>query len=135
VSQPWGDPPPPEEAHHEAVDEVDEPRGEVIDHVDDPPTDFEAEVDVAADEAPGDEPDVAPADEDLVAGQGPVAAAVARLDSLAGLPPVEHVEVYEDVHRVLQDALADAAHDSGGDGSGADGGGADGSGEDRTGAP
>jgi hypothetical protein len=119
VSEPWGDPPPPEEAHHEAVDEVDEP-----------PTDFEAEVDVAADEAPGDEPDVAPADEDLVAGQGPVAAAVARLDSLAGLPPVEHVEVYEDVHRVLQDALADAAHDSGGDGSGADG-----SGEDRTGAP
>jgi hypothetical protein len=38
-----------------------------------------------------------------------VAAAVARLDRLGDTPPAEHVEVYEDVHRVLQDALADAA--------------------------
>jgi hypothetical protein len=38
-----------------------------------------------------------------------IAAAVARLDGLTDTPPVEHVEVYEDVHRVLQDALADAA--------------------------
>jgi hypothetical protein len=38
-----------------------------------------------------------------------VAAAVARLDALGDAPPAEHVEVYEDVHRVLQDALADAA--------------------------
>ena len=38
-----------------------------------------------------------------------IAAAVARLDGLTGTPPVEHIEVYEDVHRVLQDALADAA--------------------------
>lgn len=38
-----------------------------------------------------------------------VAAAVARLDALGDPPPAEHVEVYEDVHRVLQDALADAA--------------------------
>jgi hypothetical protein len=34
---------------------------------------------------------------------------VARLDGLTDTPPVEHIEVYEDVHRVLQDALADAA--------------------------
>jgi hypothetical protein len=38
-----------------------------------------------------------------------IAAAVARLDGLTDTPPVEHIEVYEDVHRVLQDALADAA--------------------------
>ncbi len=38
-----------------------------------------------------------------------IAAAVARLDALGDSPPAEHVEVYEDVHRVLQDALADAA--------------------------
>ena len=60
------------------------------------------------------------------AGDGPVAAAVSRLDTLGELPPAEHVEVYEDVHRVLQDALADAAEDreapsesSAGDGTGA----------------
>ena len=41
-----------------------------------------------------------------------VAAAVARLDSLGDTPPAEHVEVYEDVHRALQDSLADAARDS-----------------------
>ena len=38
-----------------------------------------------------------------------IAAAVARLDRLAESPPVEHVAVYEEVHRVLQDSLADAA--------------------------
>ena len=38
-----------------------------------------------------------------------IAEAVARLDGLTDTPLVEHVEVYEDVHRVLQDALADAA--------------------------
>ncbi|MDQ1599651.1 MAG: hypothetical protein QOD68_1125 [Actinomycetota bacterium] len=38
-----------------------------------------------------------------------IAAAVARLDGLTDTPLVQHVEVYEDVHRVLQDALADAA--------------------------
>jgi hypothetical protein len=38
-----------------------------------------------------------------------IAAAVARLDGLTDTPLAEHVEVYEDVHRVLQDALADAA--------------------------
>jgi hypothetical protein len=39
-----------------------------------------------------------------------IAAAVARLDGLGDRPPVEHVEVYEDVHRVLQESLADATH-------------------------
>ena len=99
-------------------------QGADSDEVDEPTADLGTEVDVF-DEAPDDRPDEAPADEDLVEGVGPVATAVARLDSLADLPPAEHVEVYEDVHRVLQDALADAAHDSGGDGSG----------EDRTGSP
>ena len=37
-------------------------------------------------------------------------AAVARLDALGDRPPVEHVEVYEEVHRVLQESLADATH-------------------------
>ena len=39
-----------------------------------------------------------------------IAAAVARLDGLGDQPPVEHVEVYEEVHRVLQESLADANH-------------------------
>ena len=38
-----------------------------------------------------------------------VAAAVDRLDELASKDPAEHVEIYEQVHRELQDALADAA--------------------------
>ena len=42
-------------------------------------------------------------------GQPAIVAAVDRLGGLAALPPVEHVEVYEDVHAVLQDALAAAA--------------------------
>ena len=67
---------------------------------------------------PSDEPSDEPADEQVpaeVGDHGPdgadprVAAAVARLDELGDAPPAEHVEVYEDVHRVLQDALADAA--------------------------
>ena len=127
MSEPWGDRPAAEEARRELSDEIDEPGGEQdgsSDEVDEPIADLVTEAD-AADEAPDDQLDEAPADEDLVEGVGPVATAVARLDSLADLPPAEHVEVYEDVHRVLQEALADAAHDSGGDGSG----------EDRTGSP
>jgi hypothetical protein len=38
-----------------------------------------------------------------------VTAAVDRLDELAAKAPAEHVEIYEQVHRDLQDALADAA--------------------------
>jgi hypothetical protein len=47
------------------------------------------------------------------AGDPRIAAAVARLDGLSDRPPVEHVEVYEDVHRVLQDSLADATREDG----------------------
>lgn len=36
-----------------------------------------------------------------------VDAALERLGSLAGLPLPAHVTVYDDVHRLLQDALAD----------------------------
>lgn len=36
-----------------------------------------------------------------------VDAAVAELDRLVGQPPAAHVEIYEDVHRRLQDTLAD----------------------------
>lgn len=34
-------------------------------------------------------------------------AAVARIAELDGLPTAGHVEVYEDIHRRLQDALTD----------------------------
>jgi hypothetical protein len=37
----------------------------------------------------------------------PVDAAVKRLDDLDNAPVSEHVEVFEDAHRQLQDALAD----------------------------
>jgi len=36
-----------------------------------------------------------------------VDAAVERLAEVARLPPAEHVAIYEDVHRRLQDSLAD----------------------------
>ncbi|MCW2666969.1 MAG: hypothetical protein JWN57_1931, partial [Frankiales bacterium] len=35
-----------------------------------------------------------------------VAVALAKLDALEGRPVGEHVEVYDEVHRLLQDALA-----------------------------
>ena len=35
-----------------------------------------------------------------------VAQALARLDALEGRPVDDHVEVFDDVHRLLQDALA-----------------------------
>lgn len=40
-------------------------------------------------------------------GESRVDAALDRLHDLDGLPTVDHVEVYEDVHRRLQEALAD----------------------------
>jgi hypothetical protein len=58
-----------------------------------------------------------PAEHDIApdAGQGSgdprVAGAVERLDELTDLPPAEHVEVYESVHRVLQESLAEAQAD------------------------
>jgi hypothetical protein len=47
-------------------------------------------------------------DEPPVTGEARVDAATALLGELAGLPTSDHVAVYEDVHRRLQDALADA---------------------------
>jgi hypothetical protein len=72
---------------HEAPDEQHEAAGEQHEDV----------------QLPADPPDL------LGSGDPRVAAAVARLDELGDTPPAEHVEVYEDAHRVLQDALADAA--------------------------
>jgi hypothetical protein len=43
-----------------------------------------------------------------VTGEPRVDAATARLEEIVALPTAEHVEVYEDVHQRLQDALADA---------------------------
>jgi hypothetical protein len=67
----------------------------------------------APEDQPDDQPDDLPVSRaEVTASDGAdprVAAAVARLDELGDTPPAEHVEVYEDVHRVLQDALADAA--------------------------
>ena len=46
------------------------------------------------------------------AGHDPrIAAAVERLEALAERPPAEHVEVYDEVHSVLQEALAEAQGD------------------------
>jgi hypothetical protein len=43
-----------------------------------------------------------------ITGDARVDAATARLDEVAELPTSDHVSVYDDVHRRLQDALADA---------------------------
>jgi hypothetical protein len=43
-----------------------------------------------------------------VTGEPRVDAATARLDEVTDLPTTDHVAVYDDVHRRLQDALADA---------------------------
>ncbi|HEX6935356.1 MAG TPA: hypothetical protein VF227_02445 [Actinomycetes bacterium] len=40
-----------------------------------------------------------------------IAEALERLEGLADKPPAEPVEVYEDVHRVLQETLAEAQRD------------------------
>ena len=37
---------------------------------------------------------------------GPVESALARLEDLEELPVADHVVVYDEVHRLLQDALA-----------------------------
>jgi hypothetical protein len=46
-----------------------------------------------------------------VAADPRVGAAVRRLDELTGRPLAEQVEVYESVHRSLQESLAEAAGD------------------------
>jgi hypothetical protein len=74
------------------------------------------------DEGPVDEGpvDEGPVDEGPVDGPtaGPhdprVAAAVQRLEELGDSPPEEHVEVYEQVHQVLQETLSDAQQDRSG---------------------
>ncbi len=43
-----------------------------------------------------------------ITGEARVDAATARLDEIADLPTSDHVAVYDDVHRRLQDALSDA---------------------------
>ena len=68
------------------------------------------------DEQPVDEQpvDEQPVDEQPVSdapGDPRVAAAVARLEELGDSPPEEHVEVYEQVHQVLQETLSDAQQD------------------------
>jgi len=47
--------------------------------------------------------------DDAAAGDPRVDAALRRAAELTNLPPAEHVAVYEDVHRTLQEVLADAA--------------------------
>ncbi len=43
----------------------------------------------------------------VAAGEPPaVVAALSRLDGLEDRPTAEHVEVFDEVHRLLQDALA-----------------------------
>ena len=73
---------------------------------------------MSTDESPvPDEPPVP--DEGLVetAGAAPgdprVDAALRRAGELAATSPAEHVEIYEDVHRSLQEVLADASGQSG----------------------
>jgi hypothetical protein len=68
------------------------------------------------DEQPVDDPAAAvalpePPDPSAAPGDPRVAAAVQRLDELGDSPPEEHVEVYEHVHRVLQETLGDAQQD------------------------
>jgi hypothetical protein len=48
-------------------------------------------------------------DDSAASGDPRVRDAVRRLDELSDLPPAEHVEIYESVHRDLQEALAEAA--------------------------
>jgi hypothetical protein len=43
-----------------------------------------------------------------ITGEARVDAATARLEEIADLPTSDHVAVYDDVHRRLQDALSDA---------------------------
>jgi len=101
-----------------AGEQLDDPvAAEHADHLDEPAA---AEY---VDEEPVEQPDEQPAEhpDEQRSGQdgrsgadatgARIAAAVDRLDSLAERPPAEHVEVYEEVHSVLQDSLAQAQGD------------------------
>ena len=67
------------------------------------------------DEQPVDEQPVdeqpEPANAPGAPGDPRVAAAVQRLEELGDSPPEQHVEVYEQVHQVLQETLSDAQQD------------------------
>jgi len=87
-------------AEHE-LDEEAASEDEADDDADDG-TEDEADDEAEADTA---EPRWPPAAE--ATGDEAVDAAAERLRELSGLPASEHVGVYEDVHRRLQDSLAD----------------------------
>ena len=65
------------------------------------------------DEQPVDEPavEVGPAEPSDAPGDPRVAAALQRLEELGDSPPEEHVELYEQLHQVLQETLGDAQQD------------------------
>jgi hypothetical protein len=63
------------------------------------------------DEQPVDEPAPDEVEPSAAPGEPRVAAAVRRLEEVGGSPPEEHVEVYEQVHQVLQEALGEAQQD------------------------
>jgi hypothetical protein len=76
------------------------------------PTDEESIDEQPVDQEPVDqEPvDQAPVETSTPASADPrVDAAMRRAAELAGTSPTEHVEIYEDVHRSLQEVLADAS--------------------------
>jgi hypothetical protein len=83
--------------------------------VDEQPVDEQLADEQLADEQLADAPVEQPGD---VPADGPgdprVAAAVRRLEGLGDSPPEEHVEVYEQVHQVLQETLDDAQRDRSG---------------------
>jgi hypothetical protein len=66
----------------------------------------------------GEPLDAEPVDRDPLAASAPALvaprsdAAMQRAAELAGTTPTEHVEIYEDVHRRLQEVLADASGQS-----------------------
>jgi hypothetical protein len=56
------------------------------------------------------EPDAEPLEaSEAMAGDPRVDAALRRAAELAATSPTEHVEIYEDIHRSLQEVLADAS--------------------------
>jgi hypothetical protein len=80
-----------------AWEDIDLPVAPLVEPVDDVPGE------------PADGYDVAPPDADGVprTGNPGVDSAVELLASLDGLPPPEHAEVFDEVHRRLQAALTD----------------------------
>ncbi|MEU8342479.1 hypothetical protein SAMN05443665_105810 [Actinomadura meyerae] len=74
-------------------------------------SDEAAEAAQAPDPAPEPEPEFPAAPPPDPTGDPRVDAAVAPLGGLGALPVAEHVRVFEDVHRRLQDLLASADQD------------------------